>query len=91
MGDIGVDEPGWRDRAACLRHPAVLFFGVDDSEAPPDRRAREDQAKLVCRDCIVRTECLAHALEAREPYGIWGGLNEVERKARLRAMAKAAR
>lgn len=69
----------------------MLFFGVDDSEAPPDRRAREGQAKLVCRDCIVRTECLAQALGAREPYGIWGGLNEVQRKARLRAMAKAAR
>ena len=22
----------WRERAACLPHPTVLFFGVDDNE-----------------------------------------------------------
>ncbi len=91
IGDLGAEGPEWRERAACLRHPAVLFFGMDDAEAPGDRREREEQAKLICRECIVRLDCLGHALEAREPYGIWGGLNEVERKARLRAMAKASR
>jgi WhiB family redox-sensing transcriptional regulator len=27
--------------------------------------------------------CLDHALRAREPYGIWGGLSEDERAERL--------
>jgi WhiB family redox-sensing transcriptional regulator len=28
----------------------------------------------------VRRECLGYALEIREPHGIWGGLNENERR-----------
>jgi WhiB family redox-sensing transcriptional regulator len=28
----------------------------------------------------VRNECLDYAIRIREPHGIWGGLNEVERK-----------
>ena len=75
----------WRDRAACLSYPAILFFGMDDVETPAERRAREDQATLVCSSCSVMDECLDYALTMREPYGIWGGLTEIERKARLRA------
>jgi WhiB family redox-sensing transcriptional regulator len=32
--------------------------------------------------CAVRRECLEYALTTKEPYGIWGGLTEVERRAR---------
>jgi WhiB family redox-sensing transcriptional regulator len=28
----------------------------------------------------VRAECLAYALNIREPHGIWGGLTEAERR-----------
>lgn len=80
-----VSAPEWRERAACLSYPAILFFGLDDIESPAERRHREDQAKLVCSHCPVRDECLEYALTMREPYGIWGGLTEVERKAHLRA------
>jgi hypothetical protein len=31
----------------------------------------------------VRDQCLEYALQMREQYGIWGGLTEVERRARL--------
>ena len=79
----------WRERASCLSYPAILFFGMDDVETPAERRAREDQAKLVCSTCGVRDECLEYALTMREPYGIWGGLTEIERKARLRAAGQA--
>ncbi|MEA2498166.1 MAG: Transcription factor WhiB, partial [Actinomycetota bacterium] len=29
-----------------------------------------------------------YALTMREPYGIWGGLTEIERKARIRAQRR---
>jgi WhiB family transcriptional regulator, redox-sensing transcriptional regulator len=76
-------EAEWRERAACLAHPAVLFFGLDDNEPPVERRAREEEAKRVCLRCEVRDECLEYALGTREAYGIWGGLTEIERRARL--------
>ena len=74
----------WQERAACLPYPSVLFFGLDDAETTHEKRAREREAKLVCSRCLVRNECLQHAIEAREQYGIWGGLTEMERRARAR-------
>lgn len=91
LGGMSVDaqdltELAWRDRAACLTHPATLFFGFDESEPPGERRSREDQAKLICSTCLVRDDCLSYALDANESYGIWGGLTEMELKARRRAL-----
>ena len=77
-------EAEWREHAACLEFPAVVFFGLDDTETPAERRVREEKAKAICATCLVRDECLEYALAMREPYGIWGGLTEIERKARLR-------
>ncbi len=39
------------------------------------------RAKAICAVCPVKAPCLQYALEIREPHGIWGGLNELERKA----------
>lgn len=82
-----LPELEWRERAACLDYPAILFFGLDDSETPAERRIREDEAKRICSTCQVRSECLDYALATKEPYGIWGGLTELERKARLHGRA----
>lgn len=30
-------------------------------------------AQALCRGCPARAECLAEAIERREPYGVWGG------------------
>ena len=30
--------------------------------------------------CPVKGDCLESAVVIREPYGIWGGLTEVERR-----------
>jgi WhiB family redox-sensing transcriptional regulator len=42
--------------------------------------AREADAKAICVACIVREDCLNYALSIREPHGIWGGMNENERR-----------
>ncbi|GAA1170690.1 hypothetical protein GCM10009584_09540 [Ornithinimicrobium humiphilum] len=36
---------------------------------------------MVCATCPVLERCRAHALAAREPYGVWGGMTEEERMA----------
>jgi WhiB family redox-sensing transcriptional regulator len=51
-------------------------------ESADARRARESAAKRICVDCPVQRECLEYALRVREPFGIWGGLDETERRAR---------
>ncbi|WP_131771004.1 WhiB family transcriptional regulator, partial [Candidatus Protofrankia californiensis] len=59
-----------------------LFFHPE-GERGPARAAREAAAKAVCARCPVIQACAEHALQAREPYGVWGGLSESEREAIL--------
>ncbi len=43
-------------------------------------------AVAICEMCAVIDDCLSHALEARERFGIWGGTNEKQRKQILRGL-----
>jgi WhiB family redox-sensing transcriptional regulator len=81
-----VDE-AWQRNAACRGPESVLFFAPTVPEPRPDRDAREARAKAICADCPVTPECLKYALRIREPHGIWGGLNESERRAVLEQTA----
>jgi WhiB family transcriptional regulator, redox-sensing transcriptional regulator len=80
-------EARWQDRAACKGMDPTLFFGPEYAETVKEKRDREDAAKAVCNTCPVKQECLEYALDAREAYGIWGGMTELERKALLRRRA----
>jgi WhiB family transcriptional regulator, redox-sensing transcriptional regulator len=71
----------WQHHAACRGPESVLFFAPTVPEPRPDREAREARAKAICHECPVRVECLDYAVRIREPHGIWGGLNELERRA----------
>jgi WhiB family redox-sensing transcriptional regulator len=65
----------WAGQAACKGAvPDALFTSG----------AGQRRAKSVCQGCIVRTECLADALDNRVEFGVWGGLTERERRALLR-------
>lgn len=83
-------EARWQDRAACKGMDPTIFFGPEHTEVVKEKRDREDAAKAVCRTCPVSQECLEHALESKEAYGIWGGLTELERKAVLRRRASSS-
>ena len=90
MKEALIPEAEWRERAACLPYPAILFFGMDENEAAPERHAREEEAKSICLHCIVRAECLDYALTTRESYGIWGGLTPSQRKAFRKRQRRAS-
>jgi len=65
----------WTSRAACKESdPDELFV----------QGAAQNRAKLICRGCVVRTECLADALDNRIEFGVWGGMTERERRTLLR-------
>lgn len=75
----------WSSAAACRGAEAALFYPSDPSERKEDRLEREVLAKRICAGCAVRDECLRAAIDRHESYGIWGGLNELERRALTRA------
>lgn len=82
MSTLTIVE-SWQARAACRGPQAAVFFPPAQFERKDEKLEREDRAKEICRSCQVRPECLRYALEIKEPHGIWGGLNEVERKGML--------
>lgn len=73
-------EELWQPRAACRGRHASVFFPPSHAEPRDDRYERERLAKAICHRCPVRQPCLDYALRIREPHGIWGGMNEVERQ-----------
>jgi len=73
----------WQSQAACRGPESVMFFPPPYPERKDDREMRERRAKAICRSCPVLAECRDYALSIREPHGIWGGLNEAERRLRL--------
>jgi WhiB family redox-sensing transcriptional regulator len=65
----------WSARAACrATDPDALFV----------QGAAQNRAKALCSGCVVRTECLADALDNEVEFGVWGGMTERERRALLR-------
>jgi WhiB family transcriptional regulator, redox-sensing transcriptional regulator len=48
----------------CRRDPDLWF-----AESP----GQLEEAKTLCADCPIKTECLAGALSRGEPWGVWGG------------------
>ena len=79
MSSQRVDEL-WQQRAACKGPQAVIFFPPSHFERKEEKEVRERRAKAICATCPVKGPCLEYAIQIREPHGIWGGLNEVERK-----------
>jgi WhiB family transcriptional regulator, redox-sensing transcriptional regulator len=76
MPKLGVPSLGhWRSRGACAGEDPEMFF---PSHGDPGAEARE-----VCSRCPVRRDCLDYAMEVDE-FGIWGGLDQRERRARRR-------
>lgn len=71
--DLGLDL-SWHERANCRGVNPRLFFPEKDDNAT------RLHAKQVCKPCEVRAECLAYAIEAMEPFGVWGGAGPTERR-----------
>ena len=62
----------WMLEARCLDADPEAFF--------PEKGGSTREAKRICAMCPVQEECLAHALDNDERFGIWGGMSERERR-----------
>ncbi|WP_425548761.1 WhiB family transcriptional regulator [Amycolatopsis ultiminotia] len=63
---------GWRRRAACRNYPLLDWHSNIPSEVT--------SCRTICASCEVRKDCLAEALLARDPWGVWGDLSPEERE-----------
>lgn len=79
------DRGDWRQRAACRHSDPDLFFPIGDT-GPAVEHA--EAAKMVCRQCPVRGDCLEYALTTNQDAGVWGGATEEERR-KLRRQRRA--
>lgn len=41
-----------------------------------DEFIQEEKSRRVCYSCPIRFDCAQYALQQREPWGIWGGMEE---------------
>jgi len=69
----------WLLKARCRGSMADVFFAAD-GERPDAARRRQQQAISFCAGCEVVEECRDYALTYQEPWGVWGGLSESERR-----------
>lgn len=65
-------DRSWRDEARCAGTASDAFFS-------PLKGDVELVKAMYCSDCPVRQQCLEWAIEAREAFGVWGGLTPEER------------
>jgi len=82
-----TDAWDWQLRGHCRGQDTSLFFHPEN-ERGGARAAREARAKTICQTCPVINECRDHALAVEEPYGVWGGMGEDERRAIIAARKK---
>jgi WhiB family redox-sensing transcriptional regulator len=83
--DVGEPEMvatgNWRVSANCRNGDPERLFVTG---------AKQREARSVCRGCPVLRQCLAHALDERIEFGVWGGMTERERRGMLRARPDVA-
>ncbi len=70
VGACGPSHPG--DNPGAIARVAALFFAEDDEPAA------QAEAKAMCKECPVRSECLE--IGVSEQFGIWGGKTTTERR-----------
>jgi hypothetical protein len=78
--DLGIPRvqrsvPDWHELGNCRMFPELDFV-----EAKPGT-AEALACRALCAACPVALECATGALERRERWGIWGGLDYADRKA----------
>src|SRR5688572_8950479 len=76
------ERPAWfsSPERGCADPGDVQFFPRDfenHRESIFDARP----AKRLCRHCPFKDSCLEWALEKNQQYGVWGGLDERQRRA----------
>lgn len=65
-------SPSWEEASLCRETDPEAFF--------PEKGESALSAKRICNQCPVKSQCLKHALDEDEPFGVWGGMTTRERR-----------
>lgn len=71
----------WWDSANCIGVDQELFYSSD--------KKLINRGEMFCRKCVVKDECLNHAITHNERFGTWGGVSEKDRNSARRARESA--
>lgn len=63
----------WQDEALCAEVGGDFWF--------PENGASAGDAKRICNECPVRTQCLEYAVTGHITWGIFGGVSPKGRAA----------
>lgn len=71
-----MSDTDWILDANCKGTNTRVFFIYREDK---NQRQRREAAYQVCRECLVRQECLDYAIVNNE-IGIWGGTTDKDRR-----------
>jgi len=77
------DEWAWQEESNCRDADSDLFF-LDPAMRGKEKHQKEREAKKICKGCPVIEQCLDHALNIPEFFGVWGGMTADQRNSILR-------
>lgn len=66
-----IDTPDWHEDAECGKPENAKYVNNFFANKP----AQQWEAKKLCGQCPVRRQCLRWALDTKQIWGIWGGLD----------------
>lgn len=69
-----IESPEWHEDAECAKPQNAK--NIDNFFA--NKPAQQYQAKKLCNSCPVRRQCVKWALDNKQLWGIWGGLDYKE-------------
>ncbi|MDH2415577.1 WhiB family transcriptional regulator [Nocardioides sp. CER19] len=73
----GARGGDWRQLSRCRDEPPDVFFPIGHG---PAAKRQAERAKRFCAECEVQRQCLAWALHTGIADGVFGGLDEDERR-----------
>lgn len=81
LGFAGSNLPDWHPEGACDGRTDLDWYG--------ETRHEIAAVKAICAKCPVQVTCLQDALDRREPWGVWGGLDPEERAQYAKQLGEA--
>lgn len=76
MLQFDIQHEDWMLEGACVYADTDIFFPVGSSMKALKKAS---EAKAICAECPVLSECLEYAIRTNQDSGIWGGTTEEER------------